>query len=267
MKARFWKVQSVGNDFVLVLRSEVAGADLPALARRLCHRRFSIGSDGLLVLDASGGELALQFYNPDGTTDFCGNGLRCAALLAANQGWAASHMSIRFWDQTVEVDVEGDLVTATLPSASFEPADVPVLSDTPWIDREVHGLFGTALTTGSTHFVILSDTLPSEETFQTVSPLIECDPVFPERTTVMWTVPSGEASVDVRIWERGAGETLGCGTGAVASAVVQAARTDRFGEWTVQSKGGTTWVVLSDLQSPIRSATRPKTVYAGEIDL
>src|SRR5438132_8303259 len=84
---RFSKVQSIGNDFVLVHLDEVNPAELPELARQLCDRHFSIGGDGLLAISPQDGDILLRMFNSDGSEDFCGNGLRCAAVYALRQGW------------------------------------------------------------------------------------------------------------------------------------------------------------------------------------
>src|SRR5690349_20338591 len=84
----FFKVESVGNDFVLVEREKVEGVDLPQLAIESCRRHFSIGADGLLVIWQEGKDVELRMFNPDGTEDFCGNGIRCASVVANYLGWA-----------------------------------------------------------------------------------------------------------------------------------------------------------------------------------
>src|SRR5438067_8171769 len=97
----FYKVESVGNDFVLVERDKVQDLDLPQLAIETCKRHFSIGADGLLVVWQEGGDIGLRMFNPDGTEDFCGNGLRCAAVVAHYLGWATEDMTILHGGKTI----------------------------------------------------------------------------------------------------------------------------------------------------------------------
>lgn len=223
----FSKMHGVGNDFVVVAAEEVASFSLPGLARQLCRRRFAIGADGLLVVGrGSRHAVRMRMFNPDGTEDMCGNGLRCVAK------WAFLH-GVTTDAQFMVETVDGDKRVALLPDGTvrvelgeprFEPDRVPVLAEkAPAIGVPVelpHGTVKvTALSTGSTHSVLFVDSLPDDERFLRDSPMIENHPLFPKRTSVLWTVVESPSRLYMRIWERGAGETLACGTGACAAAV------------------------------------------------
>src|SRR5438105_3237710 len=94
--ARFTKMQGIGNDFVLIESGDSSGTDWPAFARRVCDRRFAVGSDGLLVVEASTVAAArMRMFNPDGTEDMCGNGLRCVARYVAERGLAYADCGLR----------------------------------------------------------------------------------------------------------------------------------------------------------------------------
>ena len=139
----FWKTQTIGNDFVLAHAEDVAGMDLASLALHACERKFAIGSDGLLVVSAEAGELHLRMFNPDGTEDFCGNGLRCAAYHAFNQGWVAREHRIEHFGRLVSAAVlpDGSVMTAIGP-AVYDPEEVPLdiaRHPNPLIDEEVEG--------------------------------------------------------------------------------------------------------------------------------
>jgi diaminopimelate epimerase len=223
----FSKMHGAGNDFVVVAEEAVSSLSLPDLARRLCQRRFAIGADGLLVVGRSDRHaVRMRMFNPDGTEDMCGNGLRCVAK------WAMLHGLVtdaRFTVETIdgEKQVEllpGGVVRAELGEPRFEPEQVPVLAwGSPVIDLPVELPDGvvrvTSLSTGSTHSVVFTDSLPDDERFLRDSPAIENHPLFPQRTSVLWTVVESPSRLRMRIWERGAGETLACGTGACAAAV------------------------------------------------
>lgn len=223
----FSKMQGVGNDFVVVAEEAVSSLFLPDLARQLCQRRFAIGADGLLVVGrGSRHAVRMRMFNPDGTEDMCGNGLRCVAKWAVLHGLAAD---ARFVVETIDGDKRVELlpdgrVRAELGEPRLEPLQIPVLAtQSPVKDLLVETPGGvvrvTALSTGSTHSVLFVDSLPDDERFLRDSPAIENHPLFPQRTSVLWTVVESPSRLRLRIWERGAGETLACGTGACAAAV------------------------------------------------
>ena len=235
---RFTKMQGIGNDFVVLNGDELLGMpNFSSLAITLCDRHFGVGADGLLVLShkpaGRGVPFAMRMFNPDGTEDMCGNGLRCAVLWACRANWLAgqAHFDVMTKDgarsvriietanaeRSAQIGVDMGAPFFAPPDLPFGDTSVPTVFDYPLhvADRT----FSISTTyTGSTHTVIFGDVV-DEETFQRYSPLIETHPLFPERTTVMWTTVRGINHLDVRIWERGVGETLGCGTGACAVAV------------------------------------------------
>lgn len=279
MRLPFWKVQAVGNDFVLIHADDVPVArSLAEIAQIVCARRTSIGADGLLVLGAEEGRLVLRMFNPDGTEDFCGNGLRCAAVHAVLHGWVStSTFSIEHGEQSVPIEVSGSgphrlRVRTRLEPASFDPSRVPVTSsnaeviDRPWTIAG-HEVRVSALTTGSTHAVILVESKPEDALFSTVSAALEHDPAFPERTSVVWAWPGGADEIGIRIWERGVGETLGCGTGSAAAAIVWARQTGVGGPLRIQNPGGGVAIVLEDWESPILVESDAEEVYAGWTEL
>ena len=192
----------------------------------------------------------MRMFNPDGTEDFCGNGLRCVVRYVA-QEWIKSNLSIIY----VDIDTiagqkrctyyaqDTPVVRIELGEPSFEPSAIPVKTSEIPIDGFPLNVGGKTLTviplsTGTTHTVIFCEQLPDDETFFELSPLIENNEIFPDRTSVMWCHVIDRSLVEIRIWERGAGETLGCGTGASATAVaaIRAGLTDH--EVSVRSKGG-----------------------------
>jgi len=233
----FVKMQGAGNDFVVLAQEAAWGLDLAAAARAACARRTGIGADGLLVIGPSrAADAHMRMLNPDGTEDMCGNGLRCAARwLAAGgsperllarapepQGWTASIETLA-GVRRAEIPRPGGPVVVEMGRPDFRPQAIPARLEAPRIvdfPLEVAGeaLRITSLSTGTAHTVLFVDTLPEDEKFERVSRALERHLLFPERTSVLWAVPEGRARARVRIWERGAGETWGCGTGACAVA-------------------------------------------------
>jgi diaminopimelate epimerase len=250
MTIAFVKMHGTGNDFVVLdnLASPLPGNfDFSSAALELCARRFGIGGDGLLLLDKSeNAPIKMRMWNPDGTEDMCGNGLRCIAKLAHERGYVGEEFLIETLAGLRRCAIVGDKVRVEMGAPVFAPQQIPTLIENP-IEYSLPVNKGaiphvTTLSTGSTHTVVFTDKEISETAFQTLSPAIENHYLFPERTTVLWSKIEGRDDVSthiaVRIWERGVGETLACGTGACAVAVA-AQKTGRAGENVViKSRGG-----------------------------
>ena len=229
----FTKMQGVGNDFVLIDGRHYPEEDWEAVAVTLCARRTGVGADGLLVLEETEqADIRMRMFNPDGSPDVCGNGLRCVVRYAVERGIIAQDRlqvmtlaGVR--SAQVNRDSLGQIHTVTVGMGQpwFEPACIPmyvhqerVLNFPLKLSSEAT-LPITALSTGSTHAVTFVEVLPDDALFFSVSPLVENHPLFPDRTSLMWCVVESPTRLRIRIWERGAGETWGCGTGACAAAV------------------------------------------------
>lgn len=248
---------------------------LPALAESISNRKFGVGGDGLLAFGWWEHGLKMRMFNPDGTEDFCGNGLRCAAWVGHRLGWVKDRFSIAHHGRIVSVQVQGREIRTVIGKGDYAPDQVPVcFPDHPQATFHREALVtvdgksyrGSALSTGSTH-VILRPGLPaSDEEFTKVSQAIENSPSFPERTSVIWRESSGPNDVKIRIWERGAGETLGCGTGSAATAVEIMRERDFGGKIAVHNPGGTVWVEGADWQSELTVVGEAETVYRGTYD-
>ena len=268
MNIKFWKVQAAGNDFVLVHHEDVLAVDLPELARKVSERGFSIGSDGLLVVAPTDAGLHLRMFNPDGSEDFCGNGTRCAAMHAHQLGWVGNSFVIEHLGRKVPAEIQrGGMVRVTLPPSTIVPDHVPYIPSHEGGDKiTVEGVEGSPISTGSTHFIVFRDYAVPDSEFLVKSPLIEVSPVFPERTSIMWTRVLEPGQISLRIWERGAGETLGCGTGSCAAAAIYLKEFGYEGEVEVQNPGGTIYVkVLEDGQ--IQMSSVPASVYEGTVEI
>lgn len=257
---------------MLIHGTDAQGMDLAALAEKMCAKQWGIGADGLLVLspmpEGSDYQVEMRMFNPDGTEDFCGNGVRCAAVHAAEQKWAEGKFIIRQKGIPVEVEVLPNGEAASwLPAAKFQAADIPFAGELTGGTAEVQGLVGWPLSTGSTHFVVPVEALPSQEVFEELSPKIETDPLFPERTSIMWTQKLGDSHIRLKIWERGVGPTLGCGTGSSAAALVTALTDDSWGEILVENPGGLLKVTVENKESQIKSQSKVETPFFGTFEL
>ena len=227
----FTKMQAVGNDFIVVRDAEAPSATWSAFAQSACERCRGIGADGLLVVgDGEHADAKVRMFNPDGTEDHCGNGMRCVVRFELDAGRAEIGRELRLETlagirtATIAGTHDDPRITIDMGEPRFSPAEIPmsVVVD-PVVDYaldvEGESVRVTALSTGTTHTVIFSDPAGIAERFDRLSPAISVHPVFPERTSVLWVTVESPERLSLRIWERGAGETLGCGTGACAAMV------------------------------------------------
>lgn len=276
----FWKLQSIGNDFPLFHLSDIlpgAGNEvertLRTLARSCSNRRIGIGGDGILVVAMEGENLRLRMFNPDGSEDFCGNGIRCAARHAHELGWVGFEFKVLHLDRIVPVEIEGRKISTGIGAADYTPEKVPqkngeLFNATVWSGMDSGmpmSLFGSALTTGSTHVVIPTTVIPDDDGFRAISPKIEVDPLFPKRTSVIWCKEIEPMKLQIRIWERAVGETLGCGTGSSAAAADYLRRKRAGGTVEVVNPGGTVWVSMDRWDAPITVVGEAETVYSGTV--
>ena len=243
---RFTKMQGLGNDFVVI-----EGPAKPSSEEviRLCDRRFGIGADGLLVV-SPGTPIVMDYWNADGSSaEMCGNGLRCVARFAYDKGWADSaEFEVDTPARLRRVRVSEELVEAEIGPALIEGEET--------IDGEVYRLVDT----GNPHAVRVVDDLDSID-LSRVGPLVAGQAGFDAGCNVELVV-LGEGEVSMRVWERGVGETLACGTGMVAAASVALEGED--GAIRVHVPGGEGQVEIKD---KVAWLTGPaEYVFIGEID-
>ncbi len=283
LRVPFHKVQSVGNDFVLVEEADFSG-DWHELARRASSRHFGIGSDGLLTVKMVDGTLAIRMFNPDGTEDFCGNGIRCCLLYAFRHGWISERASAFHGGEVIEANVIRDplapsdpLLRFTLPAATYDPAMVPTTASREIFDQPISTVIdldfpgpvitgqtrGSLLSTGSTHMIVWVSQLPDEDEFLSIAPALENAPIFPQRTSVMFTQVVTTDELRMRIWERGAGETFGCGTGSTAAAVDYLRLAGRGGEVLVHNPGGDLMISATEWDRPVTVSGKADILFQG----
>ena len=215
---RVTKMSGAGND-VVVLDAETAGAipDLPAWARRVCRRGLSVGADGVLVVGPEDGGVRVLFLNPDGGEAFCGNGTRCAARFAVMRGLGQGTLHLRTAAGDVEAHVEGAQVRLELPG----PRDLG-----PWEGSDgSRPLAGRRIEAGVPHLVLEVDDVQAAP-LDRWGPALAHHPDFgPPGTNVDVVAAGTDGVLRIRTWERGVeGETLSCGSGAVAGAYFLAQR-------------------------------------------
>ncbi|MDH7576478.1 MAG: diaminopimelate epimerase [Bacillota bacterium] len=241
----FTKWQGLGNDFILVETGNKGDSlpedALPVFSRRICDRKFGVGGDGLVLLAPGSREvLSMRIFNSDGSeAEMCGNALRCVAKYAYERGLVEKRVfkvETKAGVKVSEVILEGQKVSAVrldMGEPVLERELIPVLgtAGTKVIqeDLEVNGdsLKFTAVSMGNPHCLIFVSDVSSVDV-QCLGPLLENHYLFPKRINVEFIEIKNQEEIVVRVWERGAGETLACGTGACAS-VVGGALTGRTG--------------------------------------
>ena len=279
---RFTKMQGVGNDFIVVDGRKDASVDWSTLSLELCDRHSGIGADGLLVVERTSiADIRMRMFNPDGTPDVCGNGLRCIARYAVEREIVPSDnlriatlAGVR--DACVLRDGNGSIesVTVAMGAPRFRPADIPMevagdrVNDYPLELDAGDSITVSALSTGSTHAIAFVDDLPNDSRFFTVSPQVEHHSLFPDRTSLMWCAIEGSTRIRLRIWERGAGETWGCGTGACAAAVAAICNghVDTDASIDVVSRGGVLTVSWREGETIVMQGPAA-TIFEGVLEL
>jgi diaminopimelate epimerase len=249
------KLQATGNDFLVV---DAPGPD-PETVARLCDRHRGVGADGLLALGRGhdGADATMTVYNADGRrAEMSGNGIRCLAWVAVERGWVGDdRLVVDTESGRRSMDLERDPVTGRLLAASvdmgrvtFEPASIPFDGPSALdLEATYHGVtyHGDAAGIGNPHLVLLVDDLERARVTQH-GPHLEHDPRFPHGTNVEFVTPAGPDRLGMRVWERGVGETLSCGTGACAAAAVARRRGLVGPEVTVEVPGGELRVELGE---------------------
>jgi diaminopimelate epimerase len=232
---RFAKMHGIGNDFVMVDAREM-DADWPALAKEMCDRHFGVGGDGLiLVLPSTQADLRMRMFNPDGSeAEMCGNGIRCYAKFVLDEGLLPRRDELSVETSAGILTVRAhrangvvEAVTVDMGAPRFAPAEIPVDTALAAGDRvvdfplEVDGqtIAVTCLSMGNPHAVTFVDHELWRVPLETLGPKVERHPFFPRRVNFEVARVRDRRHVDLRVWERGAGLTLACGTGACATAV------------------------------------------------
>ncbi|KUO57949.1 MAG: diaminopimelate epimerase [Gracilibacter sp. BRH_c7a] len=245
------KMHGLGNDFICLDHFLFPpNMDYSEIALKLCHRQLGVGGDGLIaVLPSTKADARMRIFNSDGSeAEMCGNGIRCFAKYVYDVGYVrkdimeietlAGVLSIKL--EIIENEVHQ--ITVDMGEPYLDPAKIPVLAGGDMAVQqklEVGGkkLNFTAVSMGNPHCVIFVNDLDSLR-WQNLGPEIEVLPLFPKKTNVEFVKVEGNHELTMKVWERGVGPTLACGTGACASVVagVLEGRINR--EVTVHLPGG-----------------------------
>jgi diaminopimelate epimerase len=253
-KLPFVKMHGCGNDYIYVVADRIRPADPGALSKRLSDRRFGIGGDGLIMLCPSkSADVRMEMYNADGSRgEMCGNGIRCVARLYYEISGGRKNPIAVDTDcgvKTITLKIDGGrpvAATVDMGEPILEGREIPADHDGRVIDYslEVEGRVEkiTAVSMGNPHCVVFvgNDGIFAldDAEFARRGRQFEYHPFFPRRVNTEFILPVARDRLKMRVWERGSGETLACGTGACASlvAAVLTGRADR--KATVELRGG-----------------------------
>jgi diaminopimelate epimerase len=254
---RLSKLHATGNDFLvrLAIDAPADGLDARTVAA-LCDRQRGIGADGVITITASDdADCRMTLANSNGgAAEMSGNGIRCLAWVAARAGLGRTReltVDTAAGLRVVALERDGDAVVGAevdMGPVTFAPACIPVSVEDPFdLETVVNGTFyrGDAAGVGNPHYVLFVDD-PVAAAVSSDGPLIECDERFPRRTNVEFISVTHANRLTMRVWERGVGETLSCGTGACAAAAVAHHRGLVGTQVYVDVPGGTLSVQLGE---------------------
>ena len=264
----FVKAQGLGNDFVVLdaLR-DPAPDDLSTLARLACDRRRGVGGDGLLLLErGDAAPFRMRMWNPDGSeSEMCGNGLRCAAAILHERGHAEDEMAIETGAGVLQARIVGDDVAIDMGLARLTRGEIGMAGPPgeTFVETDLDGRRATAISMGNPHLVLFVPDVDAIDLAKKGAEL-ERHPLFPRRTNVHFVQILGPDEARVRVWERGAGATQACGTGACAVAVagVETGRLSRRS--TIRLPGGPLTIEVDEARR-VTMTGPARIVFEGKI--
>jgi diaminopimelate epimerase len=276
MKLLFTKMQGLGNDFVVIDAINQPVEMTPALAQKLGDRRFGVGCDQLLIVERAqqpGVDFRYRIFNGDGSeVEQCGNGARCFVRFVVDKQ-LTNKTAIRVETKSGIIEprlADDGLVTVDMGVPIFEPARIPFVSESDAVVQplEVNGemLAITAVSMGNPHAVQVVadvDSAPVEQQ----GPAVEHHPRFPARVNAGFMQVVDEHSIRLRVFERGAGETLACGTGACAAMVAGIQRQLLASPVRVETRGGELSIAWGGPGSPVLMTGPAVSVFEGSIEI
>ena len=234
---KFTKMQGCGNDYIYVngFVEKLESERKPEIVRKLSDRHFGIGGDGVIFINPSPiADFEMEMFNADGTrAQMCGNGIRCVAKYVYDNGLTdktsltiESFGKIKYIDLTLEND-KVSMVRVNMGEPILKAEDIPVISENEQVVDEEIEVDGkvyrmTCLSMGNPHAVVFVDgvkDLKNDFAIEQIGPSFENHKRFPERTNTEFVKVIDRSHVEMRVWERGTGETLACGTGCCATVV------------------------------------------------
>ena len=275
---KFTKMHGLGNDYVYVNCFEEKIDNPPAVARFVSDRHFGIGSDGLIMINPSKtADFEMEMYNADGSRgEMCGNGIRCVAKYVYDYGLTDKTQisvetlgGIKYLDLTVE-DGKVSLVKVDMGKPELEADLIPIISereqviDEPIEDGKEYHMTGVSM--GNPHAVIYVDDVKGLD-LEKIGPKFENHERFPKRINTEFVHCIDRQTVEMRVWERGSGETLACGTGACAVAVSSILNNLTDTQVTVKLLGGDLQIEWDREKDRVFMTGPATVVFDGVIDI
>ena len=276
---KFTKMQGLGNDYVYVNCFEEKIENPPAVARYVSDRHFGIGSDGLIMINPSEvADFEMEMYNADGSRgEMCGNGIRCVAkyvydyrLTDKTQISVETLGGIKYLDLTVEDGIVV-LVKVDMGKPELKSDLIPIISENEKVidepievDGQVYHMTGVSM--GNPHTVIYVDDVKNLD-LEKIGPKFENHERFPKRINTEFVHCIDRNTVEMRVWERGSGETLACGTGACAVAVASILNNLTDTRVTVKLLGGDLQIEWDQKKNHVFMTGPAKVVFDGVIDI
>lgn len=271
-------MNGLGNDFIVWYGHQELPSDASELAVRLCDRHFGIGADGLVyILPSDKADFRMRIINSDGSeAEQCGNAIRCAAKYVYDRKHINREQitieTLGAGVQQVELTVENGavrMVKVDMGEPILEGLKIPTTLDlTNVIDEPIEaggsGFRFTAVSMGNPHCVIYVEDAPSFD-LEAWGPKLECHPLFPKKTNVEFATVRSRKHIDMRVWERGAGPTLACGTGACATLVASVLNGYSDRRAMVSLKGGDLDIEWSEDDNHIYMTGPAEIVFEGRI--
>jgi diaminopimelate epimerase len=277
MLLEFTKMQGIGNDFVVVdclTESAPSAATLQEVSPRLCDRKFGIGSDGvILVLPGSDTDFTMRMFNPDGSeSEMCGNGIRCFARFVRDKGYSdKSHITVLTGAGVLVLELtDSGKVKVDMGKPRLDRTEIPMVGEPgPVLGQpvEVDGVTValTAVSMGNPHVVFFVDDA-TDALINNLGPKLEVHPLFPRRTNVHAVQVLNDHEIKMLTWERGAGRTLACGTGACASAVASILN-GKTGRRVLCHLPGGDLLIEWEENGPVYMTGAAETVFTGSIEI
>ena len=276
---KFTKMQGCGNDYVYIngFEEKIEQEKKPDLVRYLSERHFGIGSDGVIFINPSEiADFEMEMYNADGSrSEMCGNGIRCVAKYVFDKKMVdRNEFTIESFGKIKDITIIEEAGTAKLikvgmGSPQLRTEEIPAVYDADTIIAkpiDVDGTIweGTCVSMGNPHVVLFVDDVKTLD-LEAIGPKFENHPMFPNRTNTEFVKVIDENTVEMRVWERGTGETLACGTGCCATAVACVLNNKTKDKVLVKVLGGEILVEWDKENNEVYMTGPGEFVFEGEI--
>lgn len=265
---KFTKMQGIGNDYVYVNCFEEQVKDPKQTAIAVSNRHFGIGSDGLILIKPSKvADCQMDMYNLDGSRGaMCGNGVRCVGKYAYDHGIVnKTNITVETASGIKKLDMKtenGKVVSVTVDMG--DPVQTSEISAPIMVDGKEYRYTGISM--GNPHAVLFVEDVAKLD-LEKIGPKFECHPFFPDRTNTEFVQVIDRSHVKMRVWERGSGETMACGTGACATAVASILAGYTEPDVEVELLGGPLGIIWDREKATVFMTGTATEVFHGEIDL